>query len=41
MSVTGGASGVGNATTRTVVLSIVALITVDLMFTAAFYFMGW
>src|SRR4051794_35338469 len=41
MSVSGGASGVGNATTRTVVLSIVALITVDLMFTAAFYFMGW
>jgi phospholipid/cholesterol/gamma-HCH transport system permease protein len=41
MSVTGGASGVGNATTKTVVLSIVALITVDLMFTATFYFLGW
>ena len=41
MSVTGGASGVGNATTRTVVLSIVSLIIVDLMFTATFYFLGW
>lgn len=41
MSVTGGASGVGSATTRTVVLSIVSLIIVDLMFTATFYFLGW
>jgi len=41
MSVTGGASGVGAATTRTVVLSIVSLIIVDLMFTATFYFLGW
>jgi phospholipid/cholesterol/gamma-HCH transport system permease protein len=41
MSVTGGASGVGAATTKTVVNSIVALIIVDLMFTTAFYFMGW
>jgi phospholipid/cholesterol/gamma-HCH transport system permease protein len=39
LSVTGGAQGVGNATTRTVVLTIVALITVDLMFTAAFYYL--
>ncbi len=28
------------ATTRTVVLTIVALITVDLMFTAVFYALG-
>jgi len=41
MSVTGGASGVGSATTRTVVLSIVSLIIVDLMFTTTFYFLGW
>ena len=41
MSVTGGASGVGAATTKTVVNSIVALIIVDLMFTATFYFLGW
>src|ERR1051325_8288451 len=40
MSVTGGASGVGSATTRTVVLSIVSLIIVDLMFTTGFYFLG-
>lgn len=41
LSVTSGAEGVGVATTRTVVLTIVALITVDLMFTAVFYFYGW
>ena len=41
LRVTGGAQGVGVATTRTVVLTIVALIAVDLMFTAAFYFYGW
>ena len=40
LSVTGGAQGVGVATTRTVVYTIVALIVVDLMFTAAFYMMG-
>lgn len=40
LRVTGGAMGVGIATTRTVVLTIVALITVDLLFTAAFYFLG-
>src|SRR5437660_1339087 len=32
---------IGVATTRTVVLTIVALIGVDLMFTAAFYFLGY
>jgi phospholipid/cholesterol/gamma-HCH transport system permease protein len=41
LGVTGGAQGVGVATTRTVVLTIVFLITVDLMFTAIFYFLGW
>lgn len=41
LSVTGGALGVGSATTRTVVYTIVALIAVDLLFTAAFYFLGW
>jgi phospholipid/cholesterol/gamma-HCH transport system permease protein len=37
LNVTGGAQGVGIATTRTVVLTIVAVIIVDLMFTAVFY----
>jgi phospholipid/cholesterol/gamma-HCH transport system permease protein len=41
LGVTGGAQGVGKATTRTVVLTIVALITVDLIFTSVFYFLGW
>jgi phospholipid/cholesterol/gamma-HCH transport system permease protein len=41
LSVTGGAQGVGNATTRTVVFTIVALITVDLIFTAVFYYLGF
>jgi phospholipid/cholesterol/gamma-HCH transport system permease protein len=41
LSVTGGAQGVGVATTRTVVLTIVALISVDLIFTAVFYQLGW
>jgi phospholipid/cholesterol/gamma-HCH transport system permease protein len=40
LGVTGGAQGVGVATTRTVVLTIVALILVDLMFTAVFYALG-
>ncbi len=41
LSVRGGALGVGSATTRTVVNTIVALIAVDLLFTTAFYFLGW
>lgn len=41
LGVTGGAHGVGVATTRTVVLTIVALIFVDLLFTAVFYSLGW
>lgn len=40
LAVRGGASGVGSATTRTVVLSIVALTVVDLAFTAVFYLLG-
>ena len=40
MAVRGGAEGVGNATTRTVVLSIVALVCVDLFFTFIFYRVG-
>jgi phospholipid/cholesterol/gamma-HCH transport system permease protein len=41
LGVSGGAMGVGVATTRTVVLTIVALIATDLLFTAAFFMMGW
>jgi phospholipid/cholesterol/gamma-HCH transport system permease protein len=41
LNVTGGAEGVGSATTRTVVLTIVALIIVDLLFTGVFYHLGW
>lgn len=37
LSVTGGAEGVGRATTQTVVKSIVALIATDCLFTAVFY----
>ncbi len=40
LGVTGGAMGVGRATTRTVVLTIVALITVDLIFNGVFFFLG-
>ena len=39
LNVTGGAEGVGNATTKTVVYTIVALIVVDLMFTGVFYYL--
>jgi len=41
LAVEGGAQGVGAATTRTVVLTIVALIFVDLIFTMVFYVLGW
>ncbi len=41
LAVTGGASGVGRATTRTVVLTIVGLIAIDLVFSTGFYFLGW
>jgi phospholipid/cholesterol/gamma-HCH transport system permease protein len=40
LGVTGGAQGVGRATTRTVVLTIVALIMIDLIFNAVFYYLG-
>ncbi len=40
LSVRGGAAGVGLATTRTVVYSIVSLIVTDLIFTAVFYRLG-
>lgn len=41
LRVTGGASGVGDATTKTVVQSIVAIILADLIFTMVFYAIGW
>jgi len=37
LKVTGGAAGVGNATTQTVVQCVVAIIVADLVFTAIFY----
>lgn len=37
LSVTGGAAGVGRATTSTVVNSIVLIIIADLLFTMSFY----
>ncbi|TVQ59400.1 MAG: ABC transporter permease [Phycisphaerales bacterium] len=41
LKVTGGAAGVGRATTSTVVESIMAIIVADLVFTAVFYTIGW
>ena len=41
LNVTGGAVGVGRATTSTVVKSIVALIATDAVFTAVFYVLKW
>jgi len=41
LRVTGGAAGVGNATTGTVVQSIVAIVIADLVFTGIFYAIGW
>jgi phospholipid/cholesterol/gamma-HCH transport system permease protein len=41
LGVTGGAEGVGVATTRTVVYTIVALISVDLLFTGVLYYIGF
>lgn len=41
LRVSGGAAGVGKATTNTVVHSIVAIIFCDLLFTAIFYALGW
>lgn len=41
LAVTGGAAGVGRATTSTVVQSVVAVIIADLLFTGIFYQIGW
>ena len=41
LKVTGGAAGVGRATTDTVVQSIVSIIIADLAFTLIFYKIGW
>ncbi len=41
LAVSGGAAGVGRATTNTVVHSIVSIIIADLLFTAIFYGLGW
>jgi len=41
LKVTGGAAGVGKATTTTVVHAIVSIICADLIFTALFYLLGW
>ena len=41
LRVTGGAAGVGRATTGTVVASIVSIIFADLIFTGVFWAMGW
>lgn len=40
LRVTGGAAGVGRATTATVVQSVVAVVVADLVFTAIFYMSG-
>jgi len=41
LNVTGGAAGVGRATTNTVVQSIVAIILADFVFTTLFFSLGW
>jgi len=41
LKVTGGAAGVGRATTDTVVQTIVWVILADLLFTTLFYILGW
>ena len=41
LKVTGGAAGVGKATTDTVVQTIVSVIIADLLFTAIFFKIGW
>ena len=40
LKVTGGAAGVGHATTKTVVQSVLSIIIADLVFTAIFYSIG-
>jgi phospholipid/cholesterol/gamma-HCH transport system permease protein len=39
--VTGGAAGVGKATTDTVVQTVVTIVIADLVFTAIFFQLGW
>ncbi|MCA9292136.1 MAG: ABC transporter permease [Phycisphaerales bacterium] len=41
LRVTGGAAGVGRATTDTVVQTVVSIIIADLIFTALFFALGW
>ncbi len=41
LKVTGGAAGVGKATTDTVVQTVVSVILADLLFTTLFYQLGW
>ena len=41
LKVTGGAAGVGKATTDTVVQTIVSIVIADLAFTTIFYQLGW
>lgn len=41
LKVTGGAAGVGKATTDTVVQTVVSVILADLMFTSLFFTIGW
>lgn len=41
LRVTGGAEGVGRATTDTVVQTVVTVVIADLFFTALFYAIGW
>jgi phospholipid/cholesterol/gamma-HCH transport system permease protein len=41
LKVTGGAAGVGRATTSTVVQTVVSVIIADLIFTTIFYKIGW
>ncbi len=41
LMVTGGAAGVGKATTNTVVQTVVAVIIADFLFTTVFYKIGW
>ncbi len=41
LRVTGGAAGVGRATTDTVVQTVIVVVIADLLFTAVFYAFGW
>ncbi len=41
LNVTGGAAGVGRATTNTVVQAVVAIIIADFIFTTIFFSIGW